>query len=309
MPVCSGLFANSESASIRGSMCRNEMRCNLVLLAIATGAAASGCGSPVSYHVKTNVPWPDQWVAGPRAPYSRELSVAAETVRWHQRTDVNRLAADVERKLAARSSIFGFARVDYARRRPDPSRPDRDALAFVEVRIVPVWLLTKGKPQGVAIDASMELRDAVAALARPMGRAVTWPDGAGLSQRCGSVVDGDARARLLRLLLERDLFVRCDSGPPDVIRSLEFRNERDFVNAIETAARQSASRQDDGPIAIMHLRAWIIDYVNRVCGGSEAAPFDVPGRPVGVISDRDVSPEVLADVKHHLSATLEYHVQ
>jgi hypothetical protein len=290
-------------------MCSNDKRTRLVLLAIATGAAATGCGSPVSYHVKTNVPWPDQWIAGPRAPYSRELSVAAETVRWHRRTDVNRLAVDVEQKLAAKSSIFGFARVDYARRRPDPSRPDRDALPFVEVRVVPVWLLANGKSQSAALDASAGLRDAIEALARPMGRTVTWPDSERLSDRCGPVAEGDARAVLLRVLLERDLFVRCDSGPPDVVRSLEFRSEREFVNAIEAAARQSASRRDDGPIEIMHLREWIIDYVNRVCGGSEAAPFDVPGRPVGVISDRDVSAEVLADVKHHLSATLEYHVR
>jgi hypothetical protein len=287
----------------------NDKTIALVWLAIAACATAAGCGSPVSYHVKTNVPWPDQWAAGPREPYSRELSVAPETVRWHEQVDVNRLASDVEQKLAAKSSIFGFARVDFARRRSDPTRPDRDALPFVEVRVVPVWLLNRGKAHSVPLEESVELRHAVEALSRSIGRTVNWPDSEGLSGRCGPAAGGDARANLLRLLLEHNLFARCESGPPDVLRSLEFRTEREFMNAIEAAARQSASRRDDGPIEVMRLDDWVVDYVNRVCAGAEAAPFDVPGRPVGLISARDVSAGVVAEAKHQLTATLEYHVR
>lgn len=276
---------------------------------VASTCLVAGCGAPVAYHVKTNVPWPDEWAAGPRAPYSRELSVAAGTVAWHRDADVHRLAADVERRIAGESSIFGFARVDYARKVADPSKPDRKALPFVEVRIVPVWLLSTDGLSAGSLDESTTIRDAVEHLAREMHRTVAWPDSSRLNERCGPIPGGDARAVLMQLLLEHDLFIRCECGPPDVMRSLEFRDEKDFLAAIGAVARRSARRDIEGPIEVMHLRDWIIDYVNRVCGGAEAAPVMIAKRSVGLLSERDVTDAVVADVKQQLLATLEYHVR
>lgn len=285
-----------------------RQRSGLVIVA-AVCAGFVGCAAPVPYHVKTNVPWPDQWIAGPRAPYSRQLFVSAETVAWHRDTDPERMAAAAERKLSTLPSVFGFVRIDYARQQEDPTRPDKKALPFVEVRVVPVWFLAREGTTVGALDESTTFRDAVEGLARAMRRTVAWFDSEGLNDRCGPVPGGDPRSVLMHLLLERDLFVRCETGPPSVLRSLEFRDERAFATAIGVAAKHAAARYNDGPMEVVPLHEWIVDYVNRVCGGAEAAPVTIPRRSVGLLMPRDVTDDLVAAVKQQLLATLEYHVR
>lgn len=228
----------------------------------------SGCASAGTYYVKTNVPWPDEWVTGPREPYSRPLRIAGPTLDWHHNLNVERLADTTQKKIDGKPAVYGYARVDYARKREDPTQPDDRAVAYVEARVVPVWVLPNDPRIG------------------------------------GQPVRGK-----LEGMLQVETFPRVECGRPQVIRSIEYRSESAFLSAIDAAARASASRQRGTTLETLTLKQWTVDYVNRVCGGVEGAPFMLGRQRVGMLRPDDVTTKNVSEVKRYLATTLNDHVQ
>lgn len=280
------------------------------LLAACGEMVCAGCGQPRVYRIKTTVPWPDEWAVGARQPYHRALPVSEATVRWHHDADVEATARTIEERLAAKRSVFGFVRNDFARRRSDLAKADPRALRYVEARLVPVWLLpVESQTTGAPAKRTGRLHEVAEGLATVLGRPIAWPEGLDL-QKPAAVADvDDAREALMRLLLVNDLFIRCDTPPPRVFRSLEYRSRSEFLAAIDAFAEAAADRPADQPIRVLPLSDWALDYVNRVCGGLEGAPFSLPGKQMGLLVREDLDDESLGRIKRQLEATLAYHVR
>jgi len=302
-------FVPEPAPSLRRQVTALAFRLAWVGAGLCGCGAAGGCAGPADYWVKTNVPWPDEWAAGPREPYSRRLPVSAETIHWHRAEDMRALVGDLQRRLVDRPAVFGFVRTDFARRRRETDRPDAKALPVVEVRVVPRWLVDGHKTMRSSIVLADELEENVNLIAALLGRKVAWPPDAGADRKATVPHAGKDPTALLGMLLENDLFIRCETPAPKVFRSLEYRGRSEFLEAVDQFIAAASVRPKARPLEVLGLTDWTLDYVNRVCGGLEAAPFELPGKRLGLLSPDDLNGPALTQIKAYLRSTLAYHDQ
>ena len=95
--------------------------------------AVNGCGPPV-YRIRTTVPWPDEWLVGPRRPDRIDLPLNLNTINWHKRTASRSVRARVNRIAASYPNALIMSREGFGDLRGKTG--DRlNALSFVEVRV------------------------------------------------------------------------------------------------------------------------------------------------------------------------------
>lgn len=227
-------------------------RCWIFLLLAVMG----GCGPPV-YRVRTTVPWPDEWKAGPRRPDRIDLPMSVDTMAWHRGTDRATLRRRVERIVAAYPDAMILSRTGFADLLGKARNP-ASAFAFLEVRVtacpIPVSRETrrfKWNINQVSLEQVLE----------------RFSIGIGQQIRLAHNVDGSmpvtfhadelgAAEALACILLRNNLYLTPTCLGTSVLRSYEYANRDLFLRAIQSRATQATRARPKGPYQVITLEEW-----------------------------------------------------
>jgi len=218
--------------------------------------AVNGCGPPV-YRIRTTVPWPDEWLVGPRRPDRFDMPLNLDTVNWHKRTASRSVRARVDKIAASYPNALIMSREGFGDLRGKTG--DRlNALSFVEVRVTG-WPLPYSKEsrrfnwdiEGVSLDQVLK----------------QFSIGLGEELVLDSEVDGampisfqaeerGASLALAGMLLQNDLFLAPACLGTSVLRSYEYKSQNAFLRAVQKRAAAASSTRPKGPYVVMNLEHW-----------------------------------------------------
>ena len=222
--------------------------------------AVNGCGPPV-YRIRTTVPWPDEWLAGPRRPDRIDLPLNLDTVNWHKRTASRSVRARVDRIAASYPNALIMSRKGFGDLRGKTG--DRlNALSFVEVRVTG-WPLPYSREsrrfnwniEGVSLEQVLQ----------------QFSIGLGEELILSGEVDGampisfhakelGASLALAGMLLENDLYLAPACLGTSVLRSYEYKSQNAFLRAVQKRAAAASSARPKGPYEVMNLERWTQVY-------------------------------------------------
>jgi hypothetical protein len=216
-----------------------------------------GCAGPREYAIPMNLPWPDEWAAGPRTPDRRVVLVGEPTELWHRNTSMSELRARVEKLGHEYPAALLLTRTGFATRAGRPQDGQR-ALEYLEVRVCALPL-----PRSRVIEpqdwdfAGRLLLECVLRCAAAMGVEIEpGPTVSALTPLPDSVRAKSPAQALGYLLLRADLYFEPALVGARVLRSYEYRTRQAFVLAVEMCLQEVQEAQPKGPYRVVTLRDW-----------------------------------------------------
>ena len=204
---------------------------SVILAAVLLLAVIGGCGPPV-YRVRTTVPWPDEWKAGPRRPDRIDLPMSLETMAWHRGTDSRILRRRVQRIIAAFPDAMILSRTGFADLQGRARNPD-SAFAFMEVRVtacpIPVSSETRRFKWNIN---EVSLEKVLERFSIGIGQKIRLADNVDGSMPVTFHADELGAAEALAcILLRNNLYLTPTCLGTSVLRSYEYANRDLFLRA------------------------------------------------------------------------------
>jgi hypothetical protein len=226
----------------------------LVMVVVAAGLWG-GCGPAYRYEVKTDLPWPDEWV-GPRVPFDPTVLLASETLRWHREAPMGQVAEQVRSMLKDRADLYCFVRQMVAQ--PVPATRSAKSVPYLEVKIAARFFGPLHQPGRMDLRYEQEpLTDVLGELAARIGRGyLLSPQVAPGDGVTGQLSQVDPREAMARVLLDRDLFVEPVWYNPVTLRSYEYRSQASFLAAVTDATAILANPDPQAPLSVVPLEQW-----------------------------------------------------
>jgi len=224
---------------------------------IATIAVlCGGCAEAHRYTVKTDLPWPDEWAAGPRVPFDREVLLSSETVRWHRRVQMPRLARKIRMAVGRRADLYCFVRNMSAKR--EAAGRSGKGLAYLEVKIATRFFGPLKEPKRITAKyENRQFSQVIGELAGYIGRGyLLAPSVNSPAAVTADLKDIDPREALTRVLLDRNLFVEPIWYNPVILRSYEYPSSGKFLEAIKDLTAILSHPDPESPLSVVGLDQW-----------------------------------------------------
>lgn len=220
-------------------------------------AVCAGCAQTHRYQVRAGLPWPDEWVSGSRIPFDRTVLLPTKTVRWHRQADWDRLIAQIEALRQERGDLYVFTRRMVATV-PHERRSARN-MPYLEVKVGAKFfgpLVRPGKISVVYDNA--DFREVLGELTERIGRGyLLGPTVKDVAAVTAELRDVDPREALVRILIDRDLFVEPIWFNPVTVRSFEYRSQRRFLQAVREVTAMLSNPDPQVPLSVVPLEQWV----------------------------------------------------
>jgi hypothetical protein len=246
----------------------------------------AGCTNARFYRIPTNLPWPDEWVAGKRTPTHLEIALAGSTIAWHRSLDPDLLADEIDALLYPKPAVRHYTRIDFAVPERKADR-DRKTIPIVEVKIDAALLpVSTDLPPFQANWSDKPFDEAMEMFSVRFGRKIEVAQEAEPPDVISAKFkDVDPRLAFAQLLLDCDLFFLPTVSAPQVHRSFEYTSKAEFLRALQTTAKQiETAIEMNAPITIVPFAQWLHEHPEpqRVVWQLDTQDDDAPPQPVSL---------------------------
>jgi hypothetical protein len=229
------------------------MRGATLAVLAATAALSGGCMQVQPYLGKTDLPWPDEWSSGSSIPFDRAVLLSAHTVRRHRKAQMVQRPRKIRSAVTRRLDLYCFAREMRA-----SSEPRGRPLPYLEVKIAARFFgpLKIESRSTIEYDGA-EFGEVIGRLAGHVGRGFLLSPSVGLVVSVTAVLaDVDLREVLVRILLDRNLFIDPIWHNPVTLRSYDYSSQEMFLDAVGHVTAILANPDPHAPLSEVSLADW-----------------------------------------------------